>query len=212
MSVLLSTAYLAPVLWYAVLADHRHAVIDIHEHYIKQTYRNRCRIVMPNGPVDLVIPIQNPSSHSAVRDLRISDHGNWRHHHWNALRTAYGKTPFFEFYADDLAPFYHERRYEFLLDFNEALQQTICSLIELDVSTKHSTTYYKSESSNPFDVVGEGLHDCRALSDPHTPLCDAPAPVLKPYYQVFAQRLGFQPNMSMIDLLFNMGPESILVL
>ena len=84
----LPTAYLAPVSWYRALAAADSAVVDQHEHYVKQTWRNRCRIAMPDGPQDLVLPVQAASSHVPIRDIRLSDHGNWRHHHWSALRTA----------------------------------------------------------------------------------------------------------------------------
>ena len=141
---------------------------------------------MPDGPQDLVLPVQAASSHVPIRDIRLSDHGNWRHHHWSALRTAYGKSPFFEYYADDFAPFYLERRYDFLLDFNLALHELVCELIDLNVPLARSEQYTGAQ----FPVAEE----------------------LRPYYQVFAQRLGFLPDLSIADLLFNMGPESLLVL
>ncbi|MCR5179626.1 MAG: WbqC family protein [Bacteroidaceae bacterium] len=181
----LPSAYLAPVSWYLALAAAGSAEIDACEHYVKQTWRNRCRIAMPTGPQDLVIPVQATQGHVAMRDVRISDHGNWRHHHWSALRTAYGKSPFFEYYADDFASFYHERRYDFLLDFNQALHEVVCREIDLSVTIKRSSSFLNAQ----FPV-----HSSR------------------PYYQVFAQQLGFLPDLSIADLLFNMGPEALLVL
>ena len=183
--LLLPTAYLAPVSYYVALAAADTVVIDQHEHYVKQTWRNRCRIAMPDGPQDLVLPVQAASSHVPIRDIRLSDHGNWRHHHWSALRTAYGKSPFFEYYADDFAPFYLERRYDFLLDFNEALHRLVSELIDLDVPVGRSDRYLGA---------------------------DFPTRPSGPYYQVFAQKLGFLPDLSIADLLFNMGPEALLVL
>lgn len=183
--LVLPTAYLAPVSYYLALASADSVVIDQYEHYVKQTWRNRCRIAMPGGPQDLVIPVVAPANHTPIRDIRLSDHGNWRHHHWNALQTAYGKSPFFEYYADDFAPFYLERRYEFLLDFNDALCQLVCALIDLDIPVIRSSQFLAA---------------------------DFPALPTPTYYQVFAQRLGFQPDLSVADLLFNMGPEALLVL
>ena len=199
-TLLLSSSYLAPIQWYAKLLAHPDAYVDIHEHYVKQTYRNRCRILMPDGPADLVVPVEAASTHTPICDLRISEHGAWRHHHWNALRTAYGNSPFFEFYADDLAPFY-ERRIPFLVDFNEGLRAILCQLIDIDTPV-HLTTAYVSEATN----------DYRTLISPKQPLNADAAFQPAPYYQVFALRLGFQPNLSIVDLLFNMGPESILTL
>lgn len=173
----MTTAYLAPISWYRTFRATPDAVIDADEHYVKQTLRNRCTIAMPDGPQHLVIPVVAASSHVPVRDIRISEHGNWRHHHWNALRTAYGKSPFFEYYADEMAVFYQSRTHDFLIDFNAALHEVVCGLL---------------------DVQQEVPAEQRRTNEP--------------YYQVFAQRLGFLPDLSIVDLLFNMGPESIFYL
>ena len=167
MTVYLSSAYLAPVEYYTKLLAYGQVYIEQHDHYTKQTYRNRCTIAAPDGALALSIPTVKPDTLKCpMRDIRISDHGNWRHLHWNAIESAYNHTPFFEYYKDDFRPFY-EKRYEFLADFNEELCHLICSLIDIQ-------------------------------------------PVMN--YQVFQERHGFLPNLSIIDLLFNMGPESLLVL
>ena len=102
----LSSYYLAPVSYYAQLVREPSVVIDIDEPYSKQTLRNRCYIASPNGPLALTIPVVKfVPYHTPMRDIRISDHGNWRHLHWNALVSSYRRTPFFEYYADDFAPF-----------------------------------------------------------------------------------------------------------
>lgn len=205
-TLLLSSSYLPPVLWFVELVHHDNAVVDQHEHYQKQTFRNRCRIAMPDGPADLVIPVENPGNHAAMRDLRISDHGNWRHHHWNALKTAYGKSPFFEYYADDFAPFY-EQRFPFLLDFNESLCRLVCQLIDIETPIHRSASYL-----SPADAaLDASLTDARNLVSPKT-YNDKTNRCATAYYQVFAQRLGFLPHLSIADMLFNMGPESLVVL
>lgn len=216
MAVVLSSAYLAPVAWYAALARHERCFLDAGEHYVKQTWRNRCRIAMPDGPADLVIPVESASSHAPMRDLRISDHGQWRHHHWNALRTAYGKSPFFEYYADDFAPFYHERRWPFLVDYCEALRATVCELIDLQPNLQRSDSYIAS----PADAGLPATATLTDLRNAFTPRQGAVAPAqqspaqwcARPYYQVFSQQTGFLPNLSIVDLLFNLGPESLLYL
>ena len=183
---MLTSSYLAPVSWYqhyhTVLLAGDDPVIDIAEHYVKQTIRNRCTIAMPDGPQHLIIPVEAASSHVAMCDIRISEHGNWRHHHWNALRTAYGKSPFFEYYADEFAPFFASRTHDYLVDFNAALHEVVCRLLDI---------------TQPVPPAQ------RRLLPDGTP---------EPYYQVFAPRLGFLPDLSILDLLFNMGPESILYL
>ena len=126
MPIYLSSSYLAPVQYYSKLYMADDVVIEHHDNYVKQTYRNRCVITGANGPLPLTIPVEKPDAPKApMRDIRISDHGNWRHLHWNALVSAYRTTPFFEYYEDDFRPFYEER-WEFLVDFNEALRQKVC--------------------------------------------------------------------------------------
>ncbi len=122
-TLLLATAYAPPVSYFVKLYEHVAGTIALEgcEHYIKQSYRNRCRILGPNGVQSLTIPVELPAgTKTPIREVRISDHGEWRHLHAQALRTAYGASPFFEFYADELMPFY-ERRYTYLWDFNAEL-------------------------------------------------------------------------------------------
>jgi len=204
--VYISTAYLAPVEYYALINSHNNISIEQHENYIKQTYRNRCTILSANGPMALSIPIESVGGKKCpILDVRIADHGNWRHLHWNAIISAYNSTPFFEYYQDDFRPFY-EKRYEFLFDFNEELRFLICDLIGIDVSNiKYTEVYY---SENAPDIL-----DHRETLSPkkdwriYDQLFEA-----IPYYQVFDNRFGFTENLSIIDLLFNMGNESLIIL
>ena len=125
----LSSAYLAPVEYYSKLLNYDKIFIEQHDHYMKQTYRNRCTIAGPEGELALSIPTVKPEGPKCpMKDIRISDHGNWRHLHWNAIESAYNSTPFFEYYKDDFRPFY-EKKYEFLTDFNEELCRLVCELI-----------------------------------------------------------------------------------
>ncbi|MEG2856681.1 WbqC family protein [Bacteroides sp.] len=201
----LSSAYLAPVEYYTKLKTYDRVFIEQHDHYIKQTYRNRCTIAAPDGELALSIPTVKPSTAKcAMKDIRISDHGNWRRLHWNAIESAYNGTPFFEYYKDDFHPFY-EHKYEFLTDFNEELCQLICRLIDIEPQVERTTEYKVDFAAHEVDFR-EAIHPKKdfRLTDPEfTP---------RPYYQVFEARHGFLPNLSIIDLLFNMGPESLLIL
>ena len=253
---LLSTTYFGPVQWYQKLNRHR-CIIEQHDNFVKQTYRNRCVIASANGPQTLTVPIERyDGMKCAMRDIRISDHGNWRHLHWQALVSAYGETPFFEYYADDIRPFFEEHRWKYLLDFNLDITQTLCSLLDVRPDLTLSDHYIDADEticgsgsldgaaaglSEAFESFGgavKGLNgaaegfggavkgldgaaeslgsssacslfvDYRDAIRPKHPLPDAEFEA-RPYYQVRAQRHGFLPNLSVLDLLFNEGPEGI---
>ena len=156
----------------------------------------------PNGRQVLTVPVEKiPMGKAPMRDVRISDHGNWRHLHWNALESSYGKSPFFAYYADDLRPFFVQR-WSFLFDFNEAIRQTLCQLLDIDGQVSLTRSFL------PSDQLPLGTLDFRPWAEPS--MLDAlPCP---PYYQVFASRLGFMPNLSILDLLFHLGPEALVYL
>ena len=205
MDILLPSAYLAPIQYYSkfMLCGAGIANIEGHDNYVKQTYRNRCVIADANGPLALTIPTEKPAEGKCLmRDIRISDHGNWRHQHWNALEAAYRHTPFFLYYEDDFRPFY-EKKIEFLYDFNLQLTELVCDLLGLDVMLKATEEYHH----NP-----DGMVDFRAMITPKVSWVEDSSFRAMEYYQVFKEKHGFIPNLSIVDLLFNMGPESILVL
>lgn len=199
--VYLTSAYLAPIQYYAKLYAAEQVWIENWDNYIKQTYRNRCTIAAANGPLTLSIPIIKPDKHKCLtRDIQISDHGNWRHLHWNAIFSSYNSSPYFEYYVDDFIPFY-EKKYTYLVDFNEELRQLLCSLLDI-APTIYLTTDYASPTI---------LEDFRTIIHPKQPVEDLTFKS-QPYYQVFKEKHGFLPNLSIIDLLFNKGPESVLIL
>lgn len=200
MPVYLSTTYLGPVQQYCKLYRFSEVYIETAENYIKQSYRNRCTIAGANGPLSLSIPIVKPDTLKCLtKDIRISDHGNWRHLHWNALTSAYNLSPFFEYYEDDFAPFYR-KKYEFLFDFNEELRILLCGLLDIRPVIRYTGEYERHVPN-----------DYRETIRPKHPGAD-PSFAPQPYYQVFTHTHGFLPNLSIVDLLFNMGPESLLII
>ena len=200
MTVLLSTTYFGPVQWYQKLYRSDEVQIEQWESFQKQTYRNRCLIAAPNGIQALTVPVEHTVS-PLIKDLKVSDHGNWRHLHWNALVTAYSESPFFEYYQDDIRLFY-EQRWDYLLEFNEAIRAKMCELIDIQPNVSYSLE---------FRTLNSQLRDFRETIRPKHPAPD-PDFTPRPYYQVWQQKYGFLPNLSILDLLFNMGPESILYL
>ncbi|MBR2318795.1 MAG: WbqC family protein [Bacteroidaceae bacterium] len=200
MELLSHPLYLAPIPLYAQLYRCDTLVINGDEPFVKQTFRSRAVIATENGTQALTIPVVHDGGRTAMRDVRISEHGNWRHQHWNAIVSAYRKSPFFDYYADDFAKFYTERD-GFLMDFNLRLHSVICELLGLDREVKIVSSH---------DIACTTT-DLRYIAEPKA-LTNIEGYTALPYYQVFAQRNGFIPNLSIVDLLFNMGPEGLIVL
>lgn len=189
--MVLTTTYFGSVGWYRQLACAKGVVaIEACEHFVKQTERSRCRIMTANGVQTLTVPVSIPKEKggSNIGNVLISDHANWRKVHWQALVSAYGNSPFFEFYADDIKPFF-ERRWERLFDYNMDITRKMCELLDIHPQ---------------LEVTREYVPDRQAAVDMEWQE--------RPYYQVFRSRYGFVGGMSILDLLFNMGPEAILYL
>ena len=203
--VILSSTYFGPVQWYQKLSRHGHVAIERYDHFMKQTYRNRCVIAAANGPQALTVPVEKGETQPLLmKDVRISDHGNWRHLHWQALQSAYGESPFFEFYADDLRPFF-EKRWTWLFDFNLDITQKMCELLDIQPTIELTSEFVPAAGN-----LGQpSLKDFRDAIHPKHPLPDSEFEPRR-YYQVYESRHGFQPNLSILDLLFNMGNESVL--
>ena len=203
MELLSHPLYMAPVALYAKLYSATGFLIDGDTPFVKQTFRNRCMIAAENGPLSLNIPVVHDGGRTAMRNVRISEHGNWRRQHWNAIVSAYRNSPFFDYYADDFAHFYEEHD-GFLMDFNLRLHSTVCELLGLDREIRILTAEEIKEHTAA-DVC-----DMRHIAEPKA--LAACTVNTQPYYQVFAQRHSFQPNLSIADLLFNMGPEGLITL
>lgn len=188
----LPTAYLPPVSYVVALlsggAEDGGPCIEQWESYQKQTLRNRCYIDSPDGPIPLTIPVRHDGTR-LVRDIRLSDHGHWRRQHWQALRSSYAASPFFDFYQDDLRPVY-EGNQRFLIDFNEEILIACLRLIDIPLTIRRTTSF-------------------------QGPTAVPPPAELPPYYHVFGPERWpanavKASNLSVVDLLFNMGPESLL--
>lgn len=194
---LLCSAYLPPISFFTAIKSGGDVLIEQYDNYCKQTYRNRCVIATTGGKQTLTIPVVKPDGpKQLMKDVRISDHGDWRRQHWNALESAYMNSPFFMYYQDDFHPFY-EKKYEFLIDFNTELTLRIMELAGINKALHKTGSYGNKESGN------QGITDMRYLIEPGKGEPENP----RTYWQVFKQKHGFLSNLSAVDLLFNMGPE-----
>lgn len=195
-TVLLSTAYLGPVQYYTKFFLGKKVIIEKHDNFIKQTYRNRCLILSTNGPLALTVPVLRGSFHkTTVRSLEIDYSRKWQAEHWRAIESAYRSSPFFEYYSEDFKEVY-KNLYPLLLQFNTELMKTVFRLAGISPDFSFSTTYLPTCAL-----------DYRMAIRPKHPI---PDPLFKPvfYHQVFEDRLGFTENLSILDLLFNTGPET----
>lgn len=192
----LPLCYLPPVIWFRQALQQDLLVLDVNEHFIKQTWRNRIQIVGANGIQNLIIPVVHDRNARAIGKIRIEYKDDWRRQHRHAIQSAYGNTPFFEYYADSLFSFYQGNRFELLSDIN--LELLNWSLKMLKSSIKVS----KTEDFVPYSEL-----DFRQMISPKSnwPLQQQ----YKRYIQPFEHKFGFVPNCSIIDTLFCCGPEAI---
>lgn len=203
-SILLSTAYFAPVQYYSKFVKYKTVYIEPYENFIKQTYRNRCKIMGGNGPVMLIVPVvKGRGPKILVKDIRISYDTDWQRNQWRTLFSAYNSSPFFEYYSDEIRPFF-EKKQKFLFDFNSLVNETLCELLEIDNPMM---------LTDDFEKAPEGTVNFRELITPkiHKTQPDAGFRPVE-YTQVFAEKWGFVPNLSILDLLFNEGPNSSAIL
>lgn len=197
MPVLIHPTYFPNVVTAAVMVQEQ-VVWEAFDNFQKQTYRNRCHIATDQGKLMLNIPVQHvggTQGRQLYKDVCIDYSMAWPKQHWKTLQTAYRTSPFFEFYEDDIAPLF-EKKEKFLLDLNFKTIQFLCEALQVEPSGQKSTSYQDS----PVNLI-----DRRNLVNAKT---DIPVKQ-KPYFQVFGERHGFLENLSMLDLLFNKGPETL---
>lgn len=200
-TVLMSSAYAGSVRYYASMLSSKNVFIDAHETGLNKSWSyNHCRIVGANGVQILTIPVEKHlyGSRTAMKDIIISDHGDWRRIHWGALFSAYGKSPFFEYVEEDLYNLY-QRNFRWLMDFNMSLHNLIVDFTDIPVKATVTGAFSTEPYLDYRKKIGGKLPDSFELMDIE-------------YYQLWKDRYGFVPDMSMFDIMMNIGREAIIVL
>jgi len=194
--VLLSTAYLPPSHYVGLMMSAPEVIIEKHETYLKQSYRNRCEIYTANGKLALTIPVVKVNgNHTKIDKIEISDQSNWQVLHWRAIKSAYANSPFYLYFKDDLE-FFYQRKYDNLFEFNFQMLIKVLSLAGIRKTISFTEKFEKSP---------ENVNDFRYLISPKIPPTQFN---FKPYYQSFSEKHGYIPGLSILDVLFNMGPET----
>ncbi len=191
--------YLPPVEYLVQLNTYKPDIlIEREEHFPKQTYRNRANIYSPEGILTLVVPVVKGSkTHTKIKDVKISYDFEWQRLHWLSLTACYRRSAYFEYYEDDFAPFYNKQKQPtYLFDYNQELLQMLLKFLKVKTELTYTEEYHASYESIP---------DFRTSIHPKKDM----ELQQKPYFQVFEERQGFLRNLSIVDLLFNQGPQSI---
>ena len=195
MNIILHPTYFPNIAHFVAMVKAEQVTFEMDDNFLKQTYRNRAYIYAANGKLLLNIPvIHSQKNRQKYRDVKIANFTKWQDHHWKSLLSAYNTSPFFEFYKDELEPLFKIKT-NTLLDFNLKCFEAVCDCLQLDIPYLKTKAYQK----NIEDKI-----DFRHLVNAKTE-----EPQFEPYTQVFSLKHGFINNLSILDLLFNEGPNAI---
>lgn len=201
MQILLDLQYLPNTTYFSLLAKADKVIIEQNENFVKQTYRNRTQILTPNGVDSLSIPLLGSQKKIKVDEIEIDHHQKWANRHWRAIKSAYGKAPFFEYYADYIeAEIY--RNHKTLFGLNLSLLTLCLKFLQIDTPILFTSTYQKSPDYP--------ITDLRSAIHPKKPFTSFPRLAYTPYQQVFGS--SFVQGLSILDLLFSEGPNAGLII
>lgn len=200
--IIVPTTYFGPIYLYSKILNVQEIGVEQYDTYMKQTYRNRCTILGANGMLSLSIPVvKTNGTKTLVKDVHIDYSTRWQSNHWRSICSAYNSSPFFEYYSDEFAPFY-EKNFKYLIDFNNRILEMILDLLGM----KNKSVY----TTNAYQKTIEDAIDFRDVITPKKDYLGAdPMFILEPYTQTFDEKMEFVPNLSIVDLLCNKGPEAL---
>jgi hypothetical protein len=193
MTLLADLQYFSPVVYYNELNSYSHCILEQYEDYRKTSFRNRCTLLGANGPITLSIPLTGGRNQKKIsREVAIENKERWQERHWKTIESCYNRSPWFEYHRDDLRPLYL-KKYDFLVDWNLDCLRWVCAKMSIATSLELSISLVTKPSDGSFS-------DQRNRWLPSTVSKLSPAP--EPYPQVFGERFGFVPNLSILDKLF----------
>lgn len=196
MKTVLPSFVFPPISYFFHLAENAELIIDLGDHYHKQTYRNRYKIMAANGLLNLSIPVESYKNHTPLKDIKIAYSENWQKLHWRSIFSAYQSSPFFQYYDYQFEPFFTKNE-KYLIDFQQKSMTLILKLLKLKAEISYSENYIEKTKTiidlrNNFSAKAEN----ETLKFPV-------------YQQVFSEKFPFEKDLSVFDLLFNLGPESL---
>jgi hypothetical protein len=194
--IIVGTQYFGNIEFFTYLNRADEVLIEVNDHFEKQTLRNRTTILGANGPLHLIVPLLRRGQRIATKDVKIENEHLWQRLHWRSLESAYRRSAYFEYYEHHLEPFFTQE-YTSLLELNTAIFIKLCALLNIEKPITYTQSYEKSH------LV---YTDLRRIGNPkNNQEIQYPE---KPYIQVFEDRNGFVANASILDLLFSEGPRS----
>ncbi|MCX6206009.1 MAG: WbqC family protein [Bacteroidetes bacterium] len=195
--ILTDIQYFGTVNWYKMLFRFSNIQFEQYETYQKMSFRNRCMIVGSNGLINLSVPLEKGRSQKLLmKDVRISYSENWQEQHWRSITSCYGNSPFFEFYEESLRILF-ETRHTYLIDLNWQTFEWVTKRLKFEAPLERTDQYLEEVADNCFDA--------RNLVKPKA--YDQVKEIVN-YQQVFEDRIGFKPNLCILDLMFCNGPSS----
>jgi len=199
MNIILHPTYFPTIAHFIAIANARVITFEKHDNFQKQSYRNRMQIYGANGKLQLSVPVTHGKNGAKVKytDTQIKNIENWQKQHWRSIVSAYKSSPFFEYYQDDIQPIFEQPKNN-LFELNIEIFKIICNCIELDIEIKYTTDFIKIyNEADTFDF----RYLARSKKESFIPIT--------PYTQVFGNKHGFLNNLSILDLLFNEGPNTL---